>query len=353
MYIFQGELLEKDLGVTRPAFRKRLVRSMKWKLWGMGEEPAAPEGLRAANASCGALSLEWDRTEGNLSFPVHKFVLRRALLGERGETAGSWETVMDGSNRAFFDARLKPGGIYKYSLQAWNALGHSSAAELDVQVATRDCVLQDYWWSGGGVVEASMLSLVGAAFALLVGALYVGVPGGKRMGRLALKNGTLNNNDDGRCPKRPEVLSVITGTEGRARDDQVALSSAPAEASPISLSSNEGWSDRDTLSERRRSSPSCMLAKSTHNLSARLRSGSTPKDRMKKGASVGAGIGQGVGGGRGSHGGGGGGGRDPRPDVTVAVESIRKEAARRLMSRQSNSLEEKEVCNVCKREWKW
>ncbi|CAN0571442.1 unnamed protein product, partial [Ectocarpus sp. 12 AP-2014] len=84
----QGALLEQDLGITRPAFKRNLVRSMQWKLWGMGEEPAAPAGLRATSSACGAASLEWDQTcpaNSELSFPVHKHVLRRALLGAEGE----------------------------------------------------------------------------------------------------------------------------------------------------------------------------------------------------------------------------------------------------------------------------
>ncbi|CAN0581251.1 unnamed protein product, partial [Ectocarpus sp. 12 AP-2014] len=57
--------------------------------------------------------------------PVHKHVLRRALLGAEGERDGGWVTVMAGPGGAFFDAGLQPGAVYRYALQAWNALGHS------------------------------------------------------------------------------------------------------------------------------------------------------------------------------------------------------------------------------------
>ncbi|CAN0380166.1 unnamed protein product, partial [Discosporangium mesarthrocarpum] len=148
----QGHLIEQDLGITHPPFKKRLVRSIYWKLFGMGEDPKPPANIHATNATCGSISIEWDEAgagDEDVVFPVHKYVLKRcdgalakpppggawagagagAGRGNGGLTGGGdgrkWTTVMDGPNRAFFDTRLTLGSAYTYSLVAWNALGHS------------------------------------------------------------------------------------------------------------------------------------------------------------------------------------------------------------------------------------
>lgn len=360
----QGALLEQDLGITRPAFRKRLVRSMKWKLWGMGEEPTAPHNFRARNTSCGTLTLEWDRREGegNLSFPVHKFVLRRARTKEGGQgdpsksrgAGAQWTTVMEGSNRLFFDSRLKPGAGYRYSLQAWNALGHSDAVEIDVVVATDDCMtLQDgYWWPGGAGF-ASLRGMLGAVLVLIVSSFYLlsylPLQGNKR-GR---KHGDFyDGKSSSNGERRPEALS-----EGRGLGVVPAMVSGSL-SSPLS-SAGRGWSDRE-LPQDENSEPTRMLSwsgtqakpstkKSGNNKASRglLRTNGAPvksRSRKVKGASeavtgtlmASEAVGKGL-----------------RPDLTVGVESMRKEAARRLMSHQSNSRDDPEVCGVCGREFKW
>lgn len=321
----------------------------------MGEEPAAPEGFRATNTSCGALSLEWDRREGegSLSFPVHKFVLRRAPLKQGESTSAAaaaaaarpWTTVMQGPDRGFFDSRVKPGAGYRYSLQAWNALGHSSAVEIDVVVATEDCVAEGSWWwlgsGGGGIVGLDYLwGVVVAAISLILGAAYL-------MGCAVLPRRV-----------RPKALRSLSnsgrgeGQEGGAVSSSAAAAITASSSSPMSSAgASGGWSDRHVATERRRSSASCIpVEPATVNSSRRLqRIGSAPLRKHSAGHEVVTGtlLERRAGGAPVN------GRLDPRPETEPAVASMRKEAARRLMTRQSTSKEDKEFCGLCGREWKW
>lgn len=403
----QGVLLEQDLDITRPAFRKRLVRSMKWKLWGMGEEPKAPEGFRATNATCGALSLEWDRSEGeaDLSFPVHKFVLRRAPLEQQqpqGDVTpaavGTWNTVMQGPHRGFFDSQVKPGASYRYSLQAWNALGHSDTVEIDALAATEDCMERGFWgWLDGGrgilggfdyvwgVIVAVVVSTLGAIY-IMVGVWFGGgsaFGGKKRNGAYDAGYDAAGVDSAGRRYSGNDLVHMFSNNGGRGESGSGqeggagALAAAAATSSatsgvaesPMSNASKGGTcSDREMKqqqsdTERRRMSSSSIVMKPSIASSSRkiLRTRSVPVRKHLTGRNTGFAVvpgtlptdgerwskGSGVGGVQGS------GGLDPRPEVSVAVESMRKEAARRLMTRQSTSKDDKEVCEICGREFKW
>lgn len=362
----QGLLLEKDLGVMNPTNRKCLVRSMKWKLWGMGEEPPAPEKLLAKNASCGAVRIEWNPSESNPSFPVHKFVLRRASLVQEGEGTGEWVTVMDGPDRSFFDARLNPGAAYRYSLQAWNALGHSSAVDVDVLVATEDCA-PGAWWLGAGGYGAGVepvSELVPGVIAALVGsaaaALYLVTRGG-RTGRSDEDPSGRRNNGDRRGARgeRPEALpppASVGGADGGGGGGAVE-SDGRLQGSPIPGSSNGvgGWSDRERNDQRRRISGASMSSSSLRTMPAH-------KGALKRASSDAAAVTGSTAVGRDGapSGGNGGAGREPSSRrvsevgaKAAAAESIRKEASRRFMTRKSTSREEKDGCTLCHKEWRW
>lgn len=388
--------------MTRPAFKRNLVRSMQWKLWGMGEEPAAPSGLRAADASsCGAVSLDWDPTtaaNSRLSFPVHKYVLRRAPLGGQGERDGDWVTVMASPNSAFFDAGLQPGAAYRYALQAWNALGHSSSVEIDVVVATEDCALGGSWfWSPGGgggnggadSAEASFGGLmlatavtVAAAFGLraLGGGGMNGSseskkkstsawssspsppPGGFDRGSSGGSNSSGTSSSTSRRAvdrrRRPDgAHAAVTGTAaGKAAvpDGGSAGGNGRRAASPIPGQSSEGigWSDvnsREIEPHRRLSGSGAGSKPSSSRLTGskdRLRRTSSDVAATAGGAAVAAaGIGAN----------GGGTGRLSSARNLTIGESVRKERAKRLhlSSRYSSSRDERDICKECGKEWKW
>lgn len=363
--------MEKDLGVKNPTNRKCLVRSMKWKLWGMGEEPPAPEKLLAENASCGAVRLEWIPNESNRSFPVHKFVLRRASLVQEGEGTGEWVTVMDGPDRSFFDARLNPGAKYRYSLQAWNALGHSSAVDVDVLVATEDCAPRAWWlWGRGGggggysvgaeSVSESIHGVVATLFSCAVAALWMVTRGGRKGRNDEDPSGRRNNGDRrGARGERPEALpppASVGGANGGGCGGGAAESDGRLQGSPIPGSTNGGGgrSDRGRSDQRRR-----MFTASASLPS--VKTAPAPKGALKRASSDAAAVTAPTAAGRdGAPSGGNGGVREASSrrvsEIGVkaaTAESIRKEASRRLMTRKSTSREEKDVCTLCHKEWRW
>lgn len=315
----QGALLEHDLGVANPAHRRILVRSMKWKLWGMGEEPAAPTDLRAVNHSCGVVRLDWNLNggDGNVSFPVHKSVVRRALLGQKGGRMGDWETIMDWRDRRLFDATVRPGSLYRYNLQAWNALGHSSPVETDVLV--EPC--EDGFDGPFGV---PIVALVTVTMAIITGFLLDGKLGcGQRpQGRLTPgRNGRAGSGDRLRPRLEPLDATVVASHNG---DDCTLHGSS----SPVSASSNGGaWPQRE------RSATGATLT-SLHMPASHGAS----RERLARSGSEGV-VGTFV--------------AVASPEVSeAAVASIRKKAAKRLLSKRSSSYD-KELCRVCRREWRW
>jgi hypothetical protein len=160
-----GALLEQELGISKAAFRKRLVQRMEWKMWAMGTEPAPPTTVKWAARTGGGLVVTWlPPQQDKRSFPVHKYLLKRRLLhsnatalpvfgdvssstcsANSGTTAAGalavssssstdtalWVTVLDGPGTTCVDGRLQSDSAYLYSLQAWNALGHSEAVTFE------------------------------------------------------------------------------------------------------------------------------------------------------------------------------------------------------------------------------
>lgn len=305
---YQGALLEHDLGVANPAHRRILVRSMKWKLWGMGEEPAAPTELRAANHSCGVVRLDWNLNggDGNVSFPVHKSVVRRALLGQKGGRMGDWETVMDWRDRRLFDVTVRPGSLYRYNLQAWNALGHSSPVETDVLV--EPC--EDGFDVPFGVPIVALMTVMMAM--VISGVLLAGKLG---------MNGGASSSDRLRPRLEPLDATVVASHNGNE-------STLQGSTSPVSASSNGGaWPQRERSATG--ATPTSLHIPVSHG---------APRERLGRSNSEGV-VGTFV--------------AVASSEVSeAAVASIRKKAAKRLLSKRSSSYD-KELCRVCRREWRW
>lgn len=346
---------------------------MLWKLWKMGEEPPAPSALRSSDAWCGAVTIRWDASEIKPNPPVHKFVLRRAVLGQRGGGAKDWVTVMDGASTttAFLDAGLQPGESYRFNLQAWNAIGHSNPVEIDVTVATKGCKPWSSWWGvgsdreGGEGEEQSWGDLFAALIALAATVVGFRTLGGRnRRGEAAAlaaaapqtrgENGNRRGGEgDGGRRERPDFLLppaalLSSHSEG---DGEGHHAGAPGGGSPVSASSNGGgnWSDREKNDLRKKNS----MLRIARGHKMRLKRASSEVTQTSPITEWGAGGGAAPGGRssplvNGSF-------RQPGTpdDKHVVVESMRREAARRLMPRRSSSREDKEICRVCRREWKW
>ncbi|CAM9278012.1 unnamed protein product [Chrysoparadoxa australica] len=123
--------IERELGIEKPAFQKRLLRSMKWRLWGVGEEPGPPVNLRVMGSGGNSISIAWDAPDDESGFLAHKYVLKRRKVPKLGSKSSgqthNWSWVTDKSRLAHVDTGLDPVTTYEYSLVAWNAIGHSEA----------------------------------------------------------------------------------------------------------------------------------------------------------------------------------------------------------------------------------
>jgi hypothetical protein len=170
-----GQLLEEELGITKAPFRRRLVRSMQWKLWGVGSEPKMPiildrsVGPPSSMDGRRSLSVRWkdgDREQAQL-FPTHKYLLRRKVAGQ---SSGDWEIVWDGPGEMTIDVNLEQGVHYEYILEAWNVIGRSEAARFTVSALSL--------WSPLPMVQGSSSGNLLLLFAAL---FFVGVMASLRL----------------------------------------------------------------------------------------------------------------------------------------------------------------------------
>ncbi|CAM9352260.1 unnamed protein product, partial [Laminaria digitata] len=93
---------------------------------------------------------------------------------------------MDGANTAFLDAGVQPGESYRFNLRAWNAIGHSTSVEIDVTVATKECMPWSSWFGARGGEEPSLSDLLAALTAIAAAAaLGFRALGGRNRGEAA------------------------------------------------------------------------------------------------------------------------------------------------------------------------
>ncbi|CAM9753437.1 unnamed protein product [Phaeothamnion confervicola] len=297
-----GALLESDMGISHTTFRRRLVRSMEWKLWGMGEDPRPASGVAVENTTaCGSLLLRWEQPADGNNFPVHKYVLRRragaaaaaAAAAASAATAGAsgavvaanaasaaptaapallpaglglgfgptaataeaaWVKVMDGPERSHRDAGLVPGAVYTYSLQAWNALGHSETVLFEAITASRNCggsgddsgSWRSSGWNGGrgggnnGILRAviggtTATSAFAAAFVLVLSSAYLRRRRGEADGRSGSgKNGGSNSGGSGKSARSAEEAAAALMAETRPAAAAAALGGTTASFGPAS-----------------------------------------------------------------------------------------------------------------------
>ena len=82
-----GKALETELAIHRPADRRRIVRSIRMMMTGVGRAPEPPGAFSARPADeaapCGQLlRLTWSAADGG-HFPVHKYRVQRRTLPPR------------------------------------------------------------------------------------------------------------------------------------------------------------------------------------------------------------------------------------------------------------------------------
>lgn len=77
-----GIALKEELGIERSTYRKKIVRAVRSRLFGIGTVPSQIENVEATIESCTTISLRWSKPIAN-DLPVHKYrVLRRKIGGE-------------------------------------------------------------------------------------------------------------------------------------------------------------------------------------------------------------------------------------------------------------------------------
>jgi hypothetical protein len=152
-----AELIEDDgaalveLGISKSVHRKKLVRSIKMLLSGVGVTPTQPQNPLVEGVSCQSAKVSWLPSDGG-GFPIHKYrVLRHSInmiSHHQIETPvasssaphrykdnqdniiklekGDWILVYDGPKTEFIDTGLISGLQYDYQIEAWSLFGHSS-----------------------------------------------------------------------------------------------------------------------------------------------------------------------------------------------------------------------------------
>eukprot|EP01041_Mallomonas_annulata_P002780 gene2780-5473_t len=143
-----GLLLDTEMGITRPSLRKRVLRNIKLMLLGADFKATAPSMFSAIPITCSRVKLQWQpeiRNELAKQFPVHKYIVQRALQSRlhsfpppttRTTTSPprpqlQWQTIYDGLDNEYDDwvpagyaASNSSYGVM-YRITGWNALGRS------------------------------------------------------------------------------------------------------------------------------------------------------------------------------------------------------------------------------------
>ena len=155
-----GEAIETELGIEKVALRKKLLRSMRVKLLGMGSVPGEPLKVTHHLESCNSIIIEWKKPEA-ISYPVHSYRVQRRSIPllprfnnvskESKETnisdaeknisnieksysiiSTQWETIYFGPDTHYLDSFIDLDYRIMYRVQAWNAIGHSNWIVKDI-----------------------------------------------------------------------------------------------------------------------------------------------------------------------------------------------------------------------------
>ena len=176
-----GKALETELAIHRPADRRRIVRSIRMMMTGVGRAPEPPGAFSARPADeaapCGQLlRLTWSAADGG-HFPVHKYRVQRRTLpprltrgaSERDEnlsremlpaahlnsTAPSdWVDIFDGMLLEHSDPEHEPALGALYRLCAWNCMGRSEPVLLEVPALEQCSARAEMLVDGGTRVVA-------------------------------------------------------------------------------------------------------------------------------------------------------------------------------------------------------
>lgn len=80
-----GDALEKDLGIEKSSFRKKIVRHIHARMLGIGTVPTAPPKFDHRLESCSTASLSWSKSAAK-GFPVHGYRVQRRAVDLHGNS---------------------------------------------------------------------------------------------------------------------------------------------------------------------------------------------------------------------------------------------------------------------------
>lgn len=146
-----GALLRDDVGISKPAQRKKILRQINARLLGIGSVPDVirnKDVTYIVHENCSSVQFQWKKTNAG-GFPVHKYRVQRNSYFQQPDKKGnfssentqksipdfapisgnvydtSWFTVYSGPDPQFHDNDIQQSYSHVYRIQAWNAVGRS------------------------------------------------------------------------------------------------------------------------------------------------------------------------------------------------------------------------------------
>ena len=132
-------IIETELNIKSKIHQKQLLRAIRMKLFGIGDEPPTPLSFHC-HPGPGSIKLEWeegiesDVLKGKKSqktfLPIHKYRIQaRAYIFPDDIYGGGWTKWVDiyeSNTYEYLHESLQLGDTLQYRIQSWNIIGHSN-----------------------------------------------------------------------------------------------------------------------------------------------------------------------------------------------------------------------------------
>lgn len=133
-----GHALKEELNIDKSTYRKRIIRAVNSRLFGIGTVPSTVKGIEARVESCSTITLHWDKAQAD-NLPVHKYRVMRRKIG--GESRASSKP----GNHS------KVSGVHSEPVQVSEIFNAVEADVLDLD----DDVFDHYGSASGALVKTS------------------------------------------------------------------------------------------------------------------------------------------------------------------------------------------------------
>jgi len=92
-----GEAIEKELGIEKNSYRKKILRHINARMLGIGTVPTPPQSFKHTLESCSAVSLSWSKSTAK-GFPVHSYRVQRRAVPLHAASPSTAETTTNGDD---------------------------------------------------------------------------------------------------------------------------------------------------------------------------------------------------------------------------------------------------------------